>query len=92
MGSKPKGKGAAMLIEAMREYGYNKDIDIMLGKVTSAPPSIKVQPEGYTFELDADDVVVGGSVADKLNEGDLVILISANDGQQWYVIDKAVMY
>lgn len=53
-----EGNGAARLIQLMRQHGYNKDVDIELATVTSAPPNIKVKIDNMNIELDRDDLIV----------------------------------
>lgn len=90
--SKLEGNGPARLIQLMRQFGHNTDVGVELGVIVSAPPSIKIRLENDGLELDNDDVIVGASVADKLAANDRVIILSANNGQQYYVIDKAVFF
>ncbi|KQC48535.1 hypothetical protein AP057_12735 [Geobacillus sp. Sah69] len=106
-----EGNGAARLIQLMRHHGYNKDVDIELATITSAPPNIKVKIDNMNIELDRDDLIVaryltkhkrqvkidGGATVeieyqDELKVGDRVIVVSANNGQLYFVIDKAVIY
>lgn len=106
-----EGNGAARLIQLMRQHGYNKDVDIELATVTSAPPNIKVKIDNMNIELDRDDLIVaqyltkhkrqvridGGATVeleyqDELKVGDRVIVVSANNGQLYFIIDKAVIY
>ena len=57
-----EGNGAARLIQLMRQHGYNKDVDIELATVTSAPPNIKVKIDNMNIELDRDDLIVAQSL------------------------------
>ena len=57
-----EGNGAARLIQLMRQHGYNKDVDIELATVTSAPPNIKVKIDNMNIELDHDDLIVAQSL------------------------------
>jgi hypothetical protein len=90
--SKLEGNGAARIIQLMRQHGYNKDVDVELGTVISAPPAIKIRLDGDNFEIDKDDVVVAFGVSTALAAGDRVIILTARNGQQYFVIDKAVTY
>lgn len=106
-----EGNGAARLIQLMRQHGYNKDVDIELATVTSAPPDLKIKVDNMKIELDRDDLIIaqyltkhkrqvkidGGATVelefqDELQIGDRVIVVSANNGQLYFVIDKAVIY
>jgi hypothetical protein len=53
-----EGGGAVRLIQLMRQHGYNKDVDIELATVTSAPPSLKLKIDNAKFEIDSEDVIV----------------------------------
>lgn len=90
--TKMEGNGASRFIQLMRQHGYNKEIDITVGTITAAPPEIKLRLPGDDFDLDKDDVVVADKVASALAEGDKVIVVIANSEQQYYVLDKAVVY
>lgn len=128
MSGKLEGNGAARFIQLMRQHGYNTDVEVAFGTVTSAPPTLKIRLDGDSFDLDADDLVVaerltehkrtvslkGGEVngdttgdprltsltitdaeltiKSALKKNDRVIVLVTNDGQQYYVIDKAVTY
>jgi Protein of unknown function (DUF2577) len=106
-----EGSGAKRLIQLMRQHGYNKDVNIELATVTSAPPDLKIKVDNMKVELDRDDLIVaqyltkhkrqvkinGGETIelefqDELKPGDRVIVASANNGQLYFVIDKAVIY
>lgn len=111
MNERLEGDGAAKLVQLIRRYGYNKDVDIELATVTSAPPDLKIKVDNMKVELDRDDLIVaqcltkhkrqvkidGGETIeleyqDELKPGDRVIVASANNGQLYFVIDKAVIY
>jgi Protein of unknown function (DUF2577) len=53
-----EGGGAARLIQLIQRYGYNKDVDIELATVTSAPPNLRIQIDNMKFEIDSEDVIV----------------------------------
>lgn len=92
MSGRLEGNGAARFIQLMKRHGHNADMTLDYGTVTSAPPAIKVRLDGDTFDLDADDLVVAGSVADKLTAGKRVAVLVTNNGQQYFLIDEAVTY
>jgi hypothetical protein len=52
------GSGASQLVQLMRQYGYNKDIDVELATVTSAPPNLRIKIDNMSVDLDKDDVIV----------------------------------
>lgn len=58
MSERLEGSGATRLIQLIRKHGYNKDVDIELGTVTSSPPDIKIQIDNMKMELDRDDLIV----------------------------------
>ncbi|QVY62993.1 DUF2577 domain-containing protein [Cytobacillus gottheilii] len=90
--SKLEGNGAARIIQLMSRHGHNTDVNVELGTVISAPPSIVIRLDGDNFELDKDDIMVGFGVSTSLIEGDRVIVLSAKNSQQYFVLDKAVIY
>jgi hypothetical protein len=90
--SRLEGNGASRFIQLMRQHGHNTDVTVEVGTITAAPPSIKLRLPGDDFDLDKDDVIVAGKVAQDLAAGDKVIVLVTNNGQQYYVIDKAVVY
>ncbi|MNN45494.1 hypothetical protein D3C81_1598320 [compost metagenome] len=53
-----EGSGAAQLVQLMRHFGYNSDVNIELGTVTSPPPNLKVKVDNLSVELDKDDLIV----------------------------------
>lgn len=106
-----EGDGVARLIQLMRRYGYNKDVDFKLATVTNAPPDLKIKVDNMKIELDRDDLIVAQYLTkhkrqvkidgdttvelefqDELKPGDRVIVASANNGQLYIVLDKAVIY
>lgn len=56
--SKFEGTGGSQLIQAVRKYGFNKDVEIDLGTVMAAPPGLRVQIDGMKIALEADDLIV----------------------------------
>jgi hypothetical protein len=53
-----EGSGASQLVQLMKTLGYNKDIDFLLGTVTSPPPNIRVKLDKMAVELEKDDVII----------------------------------
>jgi hypothetical protein len=53
-----EGSGGSQLVNLIRHFGYNKDVDIELGTVTADAPAIKVKIDNMKIELDAADLVV----------------------------------
>jgi hypothetical protein len=58
MGERIHGSGASQLVQLMRQYGYNKDIDVELATVTNAPPNLRIKVDNMSVELENDDVIV----------------------------------
>lgn len=87
------GSAFSQLRLLMKQVGYNKDTNIELGTVVSAPPDIRIKLDNETFELEKDDVILASAYA-TLGPlvGDRVIVISAEEGQRYFVLDKAVTY
>ncbi|MFS0841173.1 DUF2577 domain-containing protein [Paenibacillus sp. 1P03SA] len=107
----PEGNAASQLVQLIRRYGYNQDVNIELGTILAPPPGIRVQVDNSPIELDAGDVIVsehltrhkrmvrinGGAeqeleFSDELKQGDKVIVASADNGQSFLILDRAVMY
>jgi HSP20 family molecular chaperone IbpA len=58
-----EGSGAKRLVQLMRQHGcYNKDVEIELATVTSAPPNLKIKVDNMKVELDRDDLIVAQSI------------------------------
>lgn len=45
-------------IGLIRKFGYNKDVDVLLGTVIAPPPNIRIKIDKSLLELDKDDVIV----------------------------------
>lgn len=45
-------------IQLMKQHGYNKDVDFLLGTIASSPPNLRVKLDGMSIELEKDDVIV----------------------------------
>ncbi|EMI10363.1 DUF2577 domain-containing protein [Anoxybacillus gonensis] len=77
MSERFEGNGATRLIQLIRQHGYNKDVDIELGTVTSDPPSIKIQIDNMKVELDQDDLIIAQYLTKhrrqiKINDGTIL--------------------
>lgn len=57
-----QGTGASQLVQLIKSYGYNKDVDIELATITSAPPELKIRVDGMSIDLDAEDLIVAKSI------------------------------
>lgn len=53
-----EGGWDSKLTQFIRETGRNKDIDIRLGTVKTAPPKMRINVDGMKYDLDADDYVI----------------------------------
>lgn len=53
-----EGTGPAKMIQLIKKYGFNQDINIELGTVTAPPPSLKIKIDNMSIELDKDDLIV----------------------------------
>jgi hypothetical protein len=86
---KIEGSGASRMIQLMRKHGYNKDISIDVATVISASP-LSINIDG--LQLSSDDLILSATVSQlSLQTGDTVIVISDEDAQSYFVIDKAVI-
>jgi hypothetical protein len=59
-----EGTPFSRLRQQMAKYGYNKDVDIVLGTVTSPPPALKVRIDNEPIELEAEDLIVSQHLTD----------------------------
>lgn len=99
-----EGDGFSKLTQVIAQVGYNRDMRIEIGEVTMAPPSLEITlNDGLVLEV--DDLIlaqhitkytlnINGSNAvidNELKVGDRVILISDDDTDEYFVIDRAVM-
>jgi hypothetical protein len=73
----------------MKQKGYNKDADIMLGIIKQPLPDLLVKLERSGLELDKTDFIVSETVSTKLAVNDRVII--ARDGDIFFILDKAVI-
>ena len=53
-----QGSGSAKLAQMIRRLGYNDFDRYELATVITAPPSLKIQPDNSTIDLDGSDLVV----------------------------------
>lgn len=84
-----EGNGGARFIRLMQQFGKSDGINITVATVTKAPPALAIRLDGDPFDLEGDELVVAES-AKSLQAGNKVIVIIAQDGQLYYVIDKVV--
>lgn len=87
-----EGRGGSQLAQLIRMIGYNRDVDIRFGTITSPPPDIKLRIDNVPIEFDREDVVVGWSVRNDLEMGSRVIVATINNGQLHVILDRAVTY
>jgi hypothetical protein len=102
-----EGSGESRLIQLIRKYGYNKDVDFELATVVTPPPNLQITLDQDELLLEKDDLIVcehltehsreltdGSTITFKtsLKEGDKVIVASLEEKQLFIVIDKAVIY
>lgn len=53
-----EGGWDSKLTQLIRDTGRNKDVDIRLGTVKSAPPNMRVNVDGMKYDLDEDDYAI----------------------------------
>jgi Protein of unknown function (DUF2577) len=102
-----EGSGASRLVQLIRSYGYNKDVDFELATVVAPPPNLQITLDKDGLILEASDLVVCEHLTEHSREltdgttltfrpalkvGDKVIVVSSEEKQQFLVIDKAVTY
>lgn len=103
-----EGSPGSKLVQMIRKYGYNKDLDAEVATVVSPLPNLSVKLASDGLVLERSDLVVAewltehkrsvllnGSPAEltfqaQLATGDRVIVVCADESQQYFVIDKAV--
>lgn len=83
-----RGSDASVLIGLMKRHGYNKNVDIEIGKVISKTPLII--DLSSNLSLDSDDLTVAERLTkdSPLEIGDLVIILSDLENHIYYAIDK----
>jgi len=100
-----EGGGIARLTQAIAMVGYNKDLRIETGTVNQAPPSLEIELDDGIV-LEADDVTIAqhitqyklkingvdATIDNALKVGDRVLLISDDETDQYFVIDRVVTY
>lgn len=102
-----EGSGESRLIQLIRKYGYNKDVDFELATIVAPPPNLQIKFDKDGITLDKGDLIVAehltqhsreladGSILTfktALKAGDKVIVASLEEKQIFIVIDKAVTY
>lgn len=53
-----EGSGASKMVQVIRKFGHNQDINIEFATVTSPPPNLKIKVDNMSIELDKDDLMV----------------------------------
>ena len=76
--SKVSGSGGAKLAQVIGKYGYNRDTDIGLATVVSPPPNLTVFMHELGMELDAEDLVIAGSLVPRTVSVDISVDTSDN--------------
>lgn len=56
--SELEGSGASKLVQLIKQGGYNKDVNVEIGTVVSAPPNLKIKIERDDIILEKDDLTV----------------------------------
>lgn len=56
--SELEGSGASKLVQLIKQGGYNKDVNVEIGTVISAPPNLKIKIERDGIVLEKDDLTV----------------------------------
>jgi Protein of unknown function (DUF2577) len=102
-----EGSGESRLIQLIRKYGYNKDVDFELATVVAPPPNLRIKLDKDGITLEKGDLIVCESLTQHTREltdgstltfktalkaGDKVIVASLDEKQLFIVIDKAVTF
>ena len=99
-----EGDGFSKLTQVIAQVGYNREMRIEVGEVTKAPTSLEITLNDglvleaddlilakcitkYTLNINGNDAVIDNS----LKVGERVILISDDDTDEYFVIDKVVV-
>lgn len=53
-----EGQGGSKLIQLIKQFGYNQDVNIELATVTSSAPNLKIKVDNMDVELEKDDLIV----------------------------------
>ncbi|HEX3077781.1 MAG TPA: DUF2577 domain-containing protein [Lachnospiraceae bacterium] len=73
---------------AMEAVVASKPCDILIGRVVSVNPiAINIDQK---LTLTIPFLIIGASVKETLTNGDNVIMVRAQGGQKYYVMDKVV--
>jgi hypothetical protein len=102
-----EGSGASRLVQLIRAYGYNKDVDFELATVVAPPPNLQITLDKDGLTLESSDLIVcehlmqhsreltDGTILTfntALKTGDKVIVATLEEKQLFIVIDKAVTF
>ncbi|CAM3803904.1 hypothetical protein [Alkalicoccus chagannorensis] len=84
-----EGGTYSKFVDLIRTTGANHDVLVRFGRVTSGSPSLRIDVDGVDRVLDAEDVLIGASVA-TLQSGDRVIMLGYETeyGREYVVLDK----
>lgn len=81
--------GIAELAKLFKERENKQYGGPQLGKVVTVPPDIKISL-GDKIILTKKHLIIADHVVAGMLLGDIVIIIPSADGQQYYLVDKAV--
>lgn len=101
-----EGNGFSKLAQVMQQAGYNKDVALDIGKVVAAPPNLRIKLQSDGLTLEKSDMIIAqhltkytmiindveSTINNELKLGEKVIVISDDDTEQFYVLDRAVAY
>jgi hypothetical protein len=74
----------------MKKHGHNRDVNLELATVISLNP-LTLRLDSDNLTLDGDDLIVSQTAYTTLEVGDKAIVFATNNGQIYYVLDKAVI-
>jgi len=98
-----EGDGFSKLTQVIAQVGYNCELRVEVGEVTKASPSLEITLSdgltleaddltlaqhitNYTLKINGNDAVIDNA----LKVGERVILISDDDTDEYFVMDRAV--
>jgi hypothetical protein len=58
MAERIEGSGGSQLLQLIQTFGYNKDLDLVFGTVTSDAPNLKIKVDNMKVELDKADLMI----------------------------------
>lgn len=79
-----EGNAYTNLLKLVKDHGYNKDVGILIGVVTSKTPYNVLLPSG--LQLDEDDMIIMENALDADVEDRVLVL---NEGNDFYVVGRA---